>query len=275
MNNWDDLKLILALSRYGTMSSAARALGLSTATVSRRLERCAEEIGQTLFIRRGQIWEPTATARVYIGLAEAVTDGFPYENRPSLSDDLETKVIRASMPLEVCLDALAPSIPGFLNENPSLTLDLFHQEKSVAFGEIDLRLSYDKPVEGRLVRVRLGAVGFRAYVSKSLADPPQGWVEVLDVDRKETPVSDLTKDQFGPPRLKTTSITCAADLIGLMPLLVYLPTRYAVSKGNLVAWQPEVPATYFPIWASYHESRRLDPDVRLSLSFMKGCFEQP
>lgn len=273
VNNWDDLKLILAVSRYGTMSAAARALGLSTATVSRRLDRCAEELGQTLFVRRGHVWEPTSTARVFVELAEAVTEGFPYENQPNIPDELEKRVIRASMPLEVCLDSLAPKIPGFLEENPRLTLDLYHEEKSIAYGEIDLRLGYEEPQEGRLVRMRLGALGYRAYVSKSLTEEPKGWVEILGFDRKASPISNLTIDQFGPPRLRTTSINCAADLVKILPLLVYLPTKYAERNPQLVPWQPEVPTQYFPIWGSYHESRRLDPDVRLSLAFIKTCFE--
>ncbi|MFT5796085.1 MAG: DNA-binding transcriptional LysR family regulator [Ascidiaceihabitans sp.] len=273
MNNWDDLKLMLALSRYGTMSSAAKSLNLSTATVSRRLERCAEDVGQTLFVRRGQTWEPTPAAFVFIGLAEAVTDGFQNDKQLSVPDQFRARTLRTSMPLDICMDVLAPSIPQFLNDNPGLTMDTFHEAKSIAFGEVDIRLSYEEPMEGRLVRLRLGAVGFRTYVKKDHKVPPQGWVEILNFERANTTMGDLLQDQFGPPRLKTTSITCAINLAQEMPLIVILPTRLARRYSDLIPQEPETPIRYFPVWAAYHESRRLDPDVRLSLSFIKECFD--
>ncbi len=273
MDNWDDLKLILALSRYGTMSSAARALGLSTATVSRRLERSTEEVGQTLFVRRGQVWKPTPAAKTYIALAEALADGFPHGKSHAVSDEMADRTVRVSIPLEVCQDTLAPRIPQFLQENPKLSLDLYHEEKSVAFGEIDLRVSYEEPSEGRLIRLRLGAVGYRAYIGKTASSTPEGWVELLGFDRKSVPIIQLVEAQFGAPRMKTSSIDCAAGIVQFLPLVVYLPIRFAERQPGLRSWEPNTPPKYFAVWASYHESRRLDPDVRIALSFMKKCFE--
>ena len=49
--NWDDLKILLALSRSGSTRSAAKRLGVSNTTVSRRLESLEEAIGGRLFDR--------------------------------------------------------------------------------------------------------------------------------------------------------------------------------------------------------------------------------
>lgn len=272
MNNWDDLKLILALSRYGTLSSAANSLGISTATVSRRLEKCAEEVGQTLFVRRGQTWKPTSSALSLIELAETVTEGFPNGKQSATFDHLEERVIRASMPLDICIDRLSPHLQSFLNDNFGLTLDVFHEAKSVAFGEVDVRLSYEEPTEGRLVRVRLGATEYDSFVSATIKDEPTGWVDIIDFERKSRPMAKALADQFGRPRLRTASITCAMDIVHEIPLVVNLPTQLADRQGNLIPWRPESQSHFYPIWATYHESRKLDPDVRLMLGFLKHCF---
>ncbi|MEY8881037.1 LysR family transcriptional regulator [Donghicola sp. XS_ASV15] len=40
MENWNDLRICLALHRYGTMSAAASVIGANVATVSRRIHKC-------------------------------------------------------------------------------------------------------------------------------------------------------------------------------------------------------------------------------------------
>ena len=51
MQNWDDLKFCLALERHQTMTAAARALGTTTATVSRRIDRLTEAADEAIFLR--------------------------------------------------------------------------------------------------------------------------------------------------------------------------------------------------------------------------------
>ncbi len=49
--NWDDLKVLLALSREGSTRKAAATLGVSNTTVMRRLESLEEQVGGRLFDR--------------------------------------------------------------------------------------------------------------------------------------------------------------------------------------------------------------------------------
>ena len=43
--NWDDLKVLLALSREGSTRKAASTMGVSNTTVMRRLESLEDHIG--------------------------------------------------------------------------------------------------------------------------------------------------------------------------------------------------------------------------------------
>jgi len=49
--NWDDLKIVLAIVRGGSLSAAAHSLGINQTTVSRRLNALEEGLGATLFLR--------------------------------------------------------------------------------------------------------------------------------------------------------------------------------------------------------------------------------
>ena len=47
--NWDDLRFFLAVARAGTLSGAARSLGVTHSTVFRRLGAFEERLGVRLF----------------------------------------------------------------------------------------------------------------------------------------------------------------------------------------------------------------------------------
>jgi len=49
--NWDDLKILLAVARAGSLSRAAVQLGLGQSTVSRRLSGLEATLGTKLFKR--------------------------------------------------------------------------------------------------------------------------------------------------------------------------------------------------------------------------------
>lgn len=59
MENWDDLKYALAIYRHGTLSGAARTLGVNHATVSRRLSTLETQMGARLFDRMSDGLHPT------------------------------------------------------------------------------------------------------------------------------------------------------------------------------------------------------------------------
>lgn len=58
--NWDDLRIFLSLAREGTLTTAAKALGVSHPTVARRVHALEEQIGARLFERLPDRFVPTA-----------------------------------------------------------------------------------------------------------------------------------------------------------------------------------------------------------------------
>ena len=66
--SWDDLRYVLAVSRHGTISDAARALQVNATTVSRRLKAIEEDKGTALFekLKHGAVLTPAGEALVSV-----------------------------------------------------------------------------------------------------------------------------------------------------------------------------------------------------------------
>lgn len=66
---WDDLRVALAVSRAGSLTRAAEALGVDSATVSRRLAALEAALGTTLFARHASGAAPTSAGAVLLARA--------------------------------------------------------------------------------------------------------------------------------------------------------------------------------------------------------------
>src|SRR3954451_3460381 len=69
-SDWNDLKVLLALSRGGSVAGAARVLHVDQSTISRRLAALEESLGCSLLIRGGREFSWTAEGRTMIAAAE-------------------------------------------------------------------------------------------------------------------------------------------------------------------------------------------------------------
>ena len=86
--SWDDLRIFLSLAREGTLTTAAKALGVSHPTVARRVQALEKQIGARLFERLPDRFVPTAAGEELLADTEAMEKAALSINRRSagLSD---------------------------------------------------------------------------------------------------------------------------------------------------------------------------------------------
>src|SRR5207253_6130708 len=86
--NWDDLRVFLTLAREGTLTTAAKTLGVSHPTVSRRVQALEQQIGARLFERLPDRFVPTSAGEELLADTEAMEKAALSINRRSaaLSD---------------------------------------------------------------------------------------------------------------------------------------------------------------------------------------------
>ncbi|MCP5080995.1 MAG: LysR family transcriptional regulator, partial [Alphaproteobacteria bacterium] len=123
MDNWDDLRVLLALGRTGSIAQAARKLGVNQTTVTRRLEQCEARFGTRLFERvRGGV-HPTDAGQDLMAHAERVErEVLAAQSRLSgLNQRAEGTVRLTSVPLLIN-HILVPALPALLSDHPNLNL---------------------------------------------------------------------------------------------------------------------------------------------------------
>ena len=67
--NWDDLKVLLAISRSGSLTGAAALLGIDQSTAGRRISALEADVGAILFVRSKTGFAPTPAGQVVIARA--------------------------------------------------------------------------------------------------------------------------------------------------------------------------------------------------------------
>lgn len=77
ISDWSDLQTILAIARNGSLSAAARELGLNQSTLSRRLQAIEQRADGQVFVRRGDgTLFPSEAGRTLIAAAEKMEAAF-------------------------------------------------------------------------------------------------------------------------------------------------------------------------------------------------------
>lgn len=92
---WDDLRIVLAVFREGTLSGAARRLGVTHSTVFRRLGAIEEQMGARLFERFRDGYVPTPAGETAAKAAARLEDEvLTLERRLSGQDQKPSGIVR-------------------------------------------------------------------------------------------------------------------------------------------------------------------------------------
>ena len=110
ISDWDVLRLVLAIDRHGGVSGAARHLGVTHATVSRRLARAEEDAGRPFFERLPAGLRLTEAGRTVLRHAQRLApeiDGLErslLQQEPGLSGPLRVTIPPLMLTADVAAD---------------------------------------------------------------------------------------------------------------------------------------------------------------------------
>ena len=93
---WDDLRVLLALHRHGSLLAAGRALGVSTSTAARRIEALEKALGRPLVHRSSAGTSVEPEALELIRLAEQLELGLLAVRRDE-GDEAMAGTVRLSL----------------------------------------------------------------------------------------------------------------------------------------------------------------------------------
>lgn len=172
---WSDLQVILAISRAGGLSGAARQLGQTHSTIFRKINGIEEKTGVRFFDRFRHGYEVTdagATAREF---AERIEAEFHALGREVLGQDTALRGrVRVTCP-ESFAEELAPGIMArFLAEHEEIRVDVSPGHSAVDLtrreAEVAIRATRSPPETSfgkRIGDFRLALYGTEAYLERA------------------------------------------------------------------------------------------------------------
>lgn len=172
MMAWDDFRLLLAIARSQGLPGAAERLGVTLSTVFRRLERIESELGETLFIKTRNRYQPTERGQELINAAERMEQETLAVGRKMSGQDqhltgalrISTSEVLAPFFLGRCLPAFCQMYPGIIPELVSGDTRL-----SLADREAEVALWPKRPSEGTLVGRKIGDIRWAVYANTDRA----------------------------------------------------------------------------------------------------------
>ncbi len=133
---WDELKLILALSRGRGLLGAAELLGVDPSTIHRRIHALEQRIGQALFERRRrQGWLPTPVGERLLATAERIEEEVAGAERSlERGDELIEGTVRLTTTDSLAQVVLMPMLAELRARHPALVIDLRVSNRLFVFG---------------------------------------------------------------------------------------------------------------------------------------------
>ncbi len=173
LKSWDDLRFFLGVARKGSLSGAAKELGVNHSTVYRRIAGLEEGVGARLFDRLASGYELTAEGELMLEFAERIEDEVTSLGRQVLGRDRKmTGTVRVTT-VEEILGLLAPCLLRFSQLHPGIAIEVNTDQRllSLSQREADVairpgRRSDEADVVGR----KLCELTTAAYVSADFAE---------------------------------------------------------------------------------------------------------
>lgn len=175
--DWDDLKVLIAVADAGTVSGAARTLGVESGEVTRRIAALGSALNSELVARTGDVAALTGSGQRALGAARAIE-----AQLTALAEEL------GGAQAEVAGTICVTSTPGFVrtamtafdglkDKYPALDVDLMVSSHVVNLHrkEADVAVRMFKDQQDGLAMTKLGTFGWSLYASeKYLAGRTQG-----------------------------------------------------------------------------------------------------
>lgn len=286
-SDWNDLKVLLALARGGSVAGAARAMGVDQSTVSRRLAALETALGCPLLLRGGREFQWTAEGRTMIAAAEAAETAIDGGIRCLRNARLATtgKVRVSTTPSMAAL--LVQYLDDLRARRPGIEFDISGSMAHVdlAKGEADIVLRGGAPSDPDLVARTTLRSGWYIYASEAYlreAGRPQAHD---DLRRHRLVLFAPALHGYAPgmrwledhrddatPIVRVDNMQAAAQLASLGRGLVVLPHILAQMESALVRAMPE-PVAFSDGYLAYHVSQRGVPRIHAAMEALGDVIE--
>lgn len=287
MPDWTLTRSFLAVAETGSLSRAARDLGLSQPTLGRHIAEMEAALGLTLFTRLPKGLAPTEAALDLLPHARAMRDAAAHLALAAAGRDRAlTGTVRVTASRIVAHHILPPMLASLRVRHPGIEIELVPSDttENLHFREADIALRMYRPTQENVVTRHLTDLPTGLYAAHSQIARqglPQTPDDLLSMDFVGFDRSDLilrTMAQLGIKRRREDfKIRCDDQLV------YWQMVRAGLGVGGMQRLIGDADATVariapfvsmppLPVWLTAPEALRQTPRIRAVLDHLASAF---
>jgi len=282
---WNDLNLVLAICRAGSLSGASRRLGVNHSTVFRRISAIEEKLGVRLFERLPNGYAMTDAGETVFEVSERIENEVQELSRQLMGRDFQLRgSLRVTAPDALVMKILAPYVADFCRTYPDIHLELStdNQYLNLNYREADVAIrSTDSPPETvvghRLCLLATAVYGSTVYLNRHPVDTIANYHWIMPNEGLNLlPANRWLKHHYpeAPIVLRSDKLTVLYEMIkqhlGVAPLPCFLADTDTELKR--VIDPPKALAS--ELWVLTHPDLRYTARVRAFVEFLMQALEK-
>lgn len=276
---WELYRSYLSVLKEGSLSGAARAMGIAQPTAGRHIAALEKSLGVMLFTRSQLGLLPTEAARALEPFAQAMSSSAAALKRAAEGQGAGIKgTVRVTASEVMGVEVLPPILTQLQNEHPDLKVELVltNRVQDLLRREADIAIRMTQPKQDLLIARRVGQVnlGLHAHkkylrkrgIPKSLADLAQHALIGFD---EETPFVRAARKGFPIWQRDAFSVRTDSDMAQLALIragsgIGICQVALAAREPQLVHLLPESLSLGLETWLTMHEDLRNNPRCKVT-----------
>lgn len=276
--DWNQVRAFLATAEEGSLSAAARALGLTQPTLSRQVNGLESELGVTLFERGHRAMELTPSGLELLEHVRAMGDA---ATRVSLTASGQSQAVDGKVSITAtnmfAAWYLPPIVAQIREQAPGIELEIIAANESLDLlrREADIAIRHGQPDHGDLIAKRIGQMTANLYAAKDYLDRigrPRHPQDLADADfigfEKPDQLLELYNG-MGIPVTRDHFKVYSASGVVIMALVeqglgIAVGTQDVAERSEtLEQVLPSMPPIDVPIWLVTHRELHTSRRIRL------------
>lgn len=159
---WEHYRTLLAVIREGSLSAAARQLGLTQPTIGRHIDALEAALGLALFTRSQGGLSPTEGALALVPHAEAMANAAEALRRAASGEAVEERgTVRITASEMIGAEVLPKILARFREKHPRIAIELMLSNRSedLLQREADIAVRMIRPTQTALLAKKVGELG--------------------------------------------------------------------------------------------------------------------
>jgi DNA-binding transcriptional LysR family regulator len=276
--DWQLYRSFLAVMREGSLSAAARALGLTQPTLGRQIAQLEQGLGLALFTRSPAGLAPTAAAAALLPHAQSMASAAEALARAASGAADESKgTIRLTASDFVSAEVLPPLLAEFQERHRGIVIELApsNRVEDLLRRDADLAVRMRRPSQEALVARPIGTVPIHMYAHRRYAE--RRGLPARLADLASHTVIGFDRDDTSFRSVGAEALTVTRDLFAFRTdndLVQLAALRAGIGIGGCQVGVAQRDPALLPvlhdairlsldIWLVTHEDLKLDRRVRL------------